>query len=389
MKFVCQKEDLMQGLSVASKASATRSPQAVLECVSIAADFSGVRLQCTDLQMGIETAVPAMVAEEGRVLLNARLLNEIVRKLPDGEVTLSVSASNRATISAAGSKTTLQGMSAQDFPQLPAVPEDDPIELPQVLLRDMIRETGFAVAADDARPILMGIYLEVEDDVLTLVALDGFRLARRRGKLLASAGKVSAVVSGHYFIEAGKILGDDDAPVTLALSKTHLLLRAKGFTVIIRLLEGEYIKYRQLLPPSYAISTRVSRGELADCIDRASLMAREGKNNLLRFSIRQDKLSITSNSDGRRNHGQRHRHRLQRALHHRRSQVHRRGAVPHQAQFQHLPLRLGPHRGRGLPLPGAAGAHGGIKNRKSLGERWSPPFPFLPHGGGTTCASQS
>ena len=297
MKFVCQKEDLMQGLSVASKASATRSPQAVLECVSIAADFSGVRLQCTDLQMGIETAVPAMVAEEGRVLLNARLLNEIVRKLPDGEVTLSVSASNRATISAAGSKTTLQGMSAQDFPQLPAVPEDDPIELPQVLLRDMIRETGFAVAADDARPILMGIYLEVEDDVLTLVALDGFRLARRRGKLLASAGKVSAVVSGHYFIEAGKILGDDDAPVTLALSKTHLLLRAKGFTVIIRLLEGEYIKYRQLLPPSYAISTRVSRGELADCIDRASLMAREGKNNLLRFSIRQDKLSITSNSE--------------------------------------------------------------------------------------------
>ena len=297
MKFVCQKEDLMQGLSVASKASATRSPQAVLECVSIAADFSGVRLQCTDLQMGIETAVPAMVAEEGRVLLNARLLNEIVRKLPDGEVTLSVSASNRATISAAGSKTTLQGMSAQDFPQLPAVPEDDPIELPQVLLRDMIRETGFAVAADDARPILMGIYLEVEDDVLTLVALDGFRLARRRGKLLASAGKVSAVVSGHYFIEAGKILGDDDAPVTLALSKTHLLLRAKGFTVIIRLLEGEYIKYRQLLPPGYAISTRVSRGELADCIDRASLMAREGKNNLLRFSIRQDKLSITSTSE--------------------------------------------------------------------------------------------
>lgn len=85
--------------------------------------------------------------------------------------------------------------------------------------------------------------------------------------------------------------------MTLALSKTHLLLRAKGFTVIIRLLEGEYIKYRQLLPPSYAISTRVSRGELADCIDRASLMAREGKNNLLRFSIRQDKLSITSNSE--------------------------------------------------------------------------------------------
>ena len=297
MKFICQKDDLMQGLSIASKASATRSPQPVLECVCVSADLSGVRLQCTDLQMGIETAVPAMVAEEGRVLRSARLLNEIVRKLPSGEVTVSVNASNRATISAAGSKTTLQGASAEDFPALPAVPEDAPIEIPQALLRDMIRQTGFAVSQEDTRPILMGIYLEVEEDTLTLVALDGFRLARRRGRLLSPAGHITAVVSGHYFIEAGKILGDDDAPARLALSKTHLLLRTKGFTVIIRLLEGEYIKYRQLLPPSYAISTRVRCGELADCIDRASLMAREGKNNLLRFSIRKDKLSITSNSE--------------------------------------------------------------------------------------------
>ena len=297
MKFICMKEDLIQGLSIATKASASRSPQQVLECVSLSADATGVHLMCTDLQMGIVTDVPATVAQDGRVLLNARLLNEIVRKLPDGEVTVSVGTTHRATISSAGSKTTLQGMSAQDFPQLPAVKDDAPICIRQNLLRDMILKTGFAIAQDDARPILMGILMEIENDVITLVALDGFRLARRKGLLNAPAGSLSAVVSGRYFIEIGKILGDDDTEVTLSLSKTHLKLRTKGATIVIRLLEGDYIKYRQLLPPSYAISTRLSRGELADCIDRASLMAREGKSNLLKFSIAQDKMTITSNSE--------------------------------------------------------------------------------------------
>jgi DNA polymerase-3 subunit beta len=297
MKFICQKEDLIQGLSVASKASATRSPQAVLECVSIAADATGVHLMCTDLQMGIETNVPATVAQEGRVLLNARLFSEIVRKLPDGEVRLSVSETNRATISSGGSKTTLQGMSALDFPKLPQVDDTQPLEVSQRVLRDMILKTGFAVATEDARPILMGILMEVEGETLTLVALDGFRLARRMGPLLSPADPVSCVVSGRNFVEIAKILSDEDTPVSLALSKTHLKLNTGSATVVVRLLEGDYIKYRQLLPPSYAISVRLSRAELADCIDRASLMAREGKSNLLKFSISADKLHITSNSE--------------------------------------------------------------------------------------------
>lgn len=297
MKFICQKDDLIQGLSIATKASATRSPQAVLECVSIVADFTGVHLMCTDIQMGIETSVPATVATDGRVLLNARLFSEIVRKLPQGEVSVSVGTTNRATISSGGSKTTLQGMSAQDFPQLPKVDEDAPITLSQNLLRDMIRQTGFAIASEDARPILMGILMEIEMDKITLVALDGFRLARRIGKLSHSAGTMNAVVSGRYLIEIGKILSDDDTEVTMYLSQTHLKLNLGISTIVIRLLEGDYIKYRQLLPPNYAISVRLERNDLADCIDRASLMAREGKSNLLKFSIAQDKLAITSNSE--------------------------------------------------------------------------------------------
>ena len=297
MKFIIQKEDLITGLSIASKASAARSPQPVLECVSMTANSTGLHLQCTDLQMGIETDVPATVSEEGRVLLNARLFYEIVRKLPDGEVTVTVSTANRATISAGGSKTTLQGMSPVDFPQMPYVSTDDPILISEKLLRDMILKTGFAVAQEDTRPILMGINMEIEVDTMILTALDGFRLARRIGKLSAETRSCSAVISGHYFMEVAKILGDSEEDITLYLSETHLKVRTKNATLILRLLEGEFIKYRQLLPSVYAITTRLSRDELADCIDRASLMAREGKSNLLKFSIGQDSLTITSNSE--------------------------------------------------------------------------------------------
>ena len=146
------------------------------------------------------------------------------------------------------------------------------------------------------------IYLKREDLVhggahKTNQVLGQALLARRMGKLEESCGNLSAVVSGKYFIETGKILGDEETPVTMHLSKTHLKLDLGASTIIIRLLEGDYIKYRQLLPPSYAISVRLDRDQLSDCIDRASLMAREGKSNLLKFSIRQDKLAITSNSE--------------------------------------------------------------------------------------------
>ena len=297
MKFIIQKDDLISGLSVASKASAARSPQPVLECVSMTANSTGLHLQCTDLQMGIETDVPAAVSEEGRVLLNARLFYEIVRKLPDGEVTVTVSTANRATISAGGSKTTLQGMSPVDFPQMPYVSMDEPIVISEKLLRDMITKTGFAVAQEDTRPILMGINMEVTEDTMILTALDGFRLAQRKGALSAEAAPRSAVISGHYFLEVAKILGDSEEDITLFLSETHLKVRTKSATFVLRLLEGEFIKYRQLLPAVYAITTRLSRNDLADCIDRASLMAREGKSNLLKFAIGQDALTITSNSE--------------------------------------------------------------------------------------------
>ena len=296
MKILCSKEQLNSALSVVGRALPSRTPLPVLEGILVEAESDTVRLMATDLRLGVETTFPATVLEAGVTVLPGKLLLDVARRLPDGEVEISCEDTT-AHLRCQGSHTSLQMMAAEEYPALPEVESSRPIYLDLDTFRDMIRQTVYAASLDESRPILTGVLLELKGERLRLVALDGFRLARRRGKLLASAGKVSAVVSGHYFIEAGKILGDDDAPVTLALSKTHLLLRAKGFTVIIRLLEGEYIKYRQLLPPSYAISTRVSRGELADCIDRASLMAREGKNNLLRFSIRQDKLSITSNSE--------------------------------------------------------------------------------------------
>ena len=297
MKWICQKDDLLQGLSLAAKASDAHSPMQVLGCVYLCADSMGIRLTGTDLQLGITTTIPATVEEGGQILLPARLFSEVVRKLPSGEVMVTVSDTMSATLRAQGSKITLQGMPAQDFPVLPAVDEDVHVTLKQSLLRSMILKVGFAIAQDDARPILQGIYLEADGNDMLMVALDGFRLALRRGKLEEPVGAFSAVVAGKYLMEVGKLLEDSEETVDVYLSSSHMMLKIAQTDVIVRLMEGEYIKFRQLLPPTYAISSKMERGMVAECIERASLMAREGKSNLLRFCISQDTLAITANGD--------------------------------------------------------------------------------------------
>ncbi len=296
MRFSCDTNDLNTSLSIVSRALAVRSPKPILEGILLESCEQGLRLICTDLALGIQTTIPATFTEEGRAVLPGKLLCEIVRKLPGGVCEVSISDRMQATIRCASIRTTITGFDPVEYPELPQVAGAS-FSMPQSTLRDMIGRTLFAIAVDESRPILTGCLMEVGRSEMRVVALDGFRLARRKGRLNEPAGSVSAVISGKYFIEIGKILGDDDTAVTLSLSATHLKLRTQTATVVIRLLEGDYIKYRQLLPPSYAISVRLSRGELADCIDRASLMAREGKSNLLKFSITQDKLAITSNSE--------------------------------------------------------------------------------------------
>ena len=296
MRFTCDTNDLNASLSVVSRALAVRSPKPILEGILFESCDEGLRLTCTDLAMGIRTVIPASFEEEGRVVLPGRLLCEVVRKLPGGQVEFSVSDRLQATIRCASSRTNITGLDPVEYPELPPV-SGHTFSLQQGMLKDMIGRTIFAIAVDESRPILTGCLLEIGREQMRVVALDGFRLAMREEAIEGPQQDVSAVVGGKVLADIAKILDDSDEPVAVCISGSHIRLNVGSTHIVARLLEGEFIRYRQILPQEWQTRVTISRADLGSAIDRASLIAREGKNNLVRFKIDGEMLEIASNSE--------------------------------------------------------------------------------------------
>lgn len=301
MHLICAATELMEGLGSVTRALALRPAKQILEGVLMETSEDGLYLTCTDGNLTIRCQVNAQVAGEGQVVLPGRLFTELVRKLPGGEVDISVNEKLAATICCQNSRTTLSGISAVDFPPIKPIEEGNSLALPQKELRDMIGKVTFAIATDESRQILTGCLMEVTSDELRLVGLDGFRLALQRahGNFLLPAGKNSmeAIIPGRVLNELGKILTDNQEPVLFTIDRTHLKAVFGKTELTTVLLAGEYINYKQILPNEWQTSVLVNREILANAIERASLMAREGKNNLIRMHIDGNSLVLTSNAE--------------------------------------------------------------------------------------------
>lgn len=266
----------------------------ILDGVLLEAKDEELLITCSDMNLSIQTRLGASVSVEGSLVLPGKLFCEVVRKLPDGELTFALSGST-ATLRCMGSRTVLQGQDATNYPPLPAV-EGEGLLLPQAMLRNMVQQTLFAVATDEARPILTGCLLEIDGPNLTTVALDGFRLALRTQSMDQQMPPQSVVIPSKALGEVSRILGDD-GDINLVMSPTHLWCGVGSAQIITRLLEGEFIKYRQILPTEFKTRIKVDRKILQEAIDRASLMAREGKNNLVKFHMEEDMLILVSNAE--------------------------------------------------------------------------------------------
>jgi DNA polymerase-3 subunit beta len=297
MRFQCQAANLMTGLSIVNRALATRSTLQILEGVLLETCPEGLRLTCTDLALGIETLVEAEIAEEGRVVLPGRLFSEIVRKLPGGMMEVTINETFAAVIRCQKSRTTLAGLSAMEFPELPQVEDGNLLTLSCGALRGLIQRTCFAIATDETRPLLTGCLLEIEANEIRLIALDGFRLALRKLLHAQSMQATQAVIPGKVLAELAKVLPDDDTDVSLNIGRTHLSADMGATRVVTRLLEGEYTRYRRILPTEWQTRVKIRREDLETAIERAGLIAREGKNNLVRFHIADSQLTLTSNAE--------------------------------------------------------------------------------------------
>ena len=299
MRFKLNASELVNALSVTTHAFSPRTTMPILEGVLLDASETGLRITCSDGTMTISSLISAVIEEEGRIVMPGRLFVDVVRKLPSVELLFSASQNMIATIRCAGSRTTIAGKPADLFPALPVISAEKSITLPQPLLRDMIQETSFAVSADESRKILTGCLLEIADGEVRMVALDGFRLAVRIAPLSADMQKMSAVIPSKLLQELSKIVnGGEDDMVTLTFAASQLMAEIGNTKVYATLLEGEYIKYRQIIPSTWKTAVKIlDRDQLMLCVERASLMAKESKTNLITLNISDSLMTITSNSE--------------------------------------------------------------------------------------------
>lgn len=301
MLLTVNAQDLLDGLNTVTRALAARPAKQILEGVLVDAGSDGITLTCSDGSLSIECVLTGDVKEPGRVVLPGKLFAELVRKLPGGTVTIKVNENHSASIRCMNSKSNLAGMNPMEYPEMAEVSAGTTVKIPQNKLREMISRVVFAIATDESRQILTGCLLEVNREEARMVALDGFRLAMQKVfqpfELPADQECLKAVIPGRVLNEMSKILLEEEEFCTLLIDKTRMQASFGNTRLSTVLLAGEYIDYRKILPPSFKTQAKADRVQVQNAIDRASLMAREGKNNLIRMSFSQNTLTITSNAE--------------------------------------------------------------------------------------------
>ena len=301
MKFECSAQELMIGLVNATRALGARPAMQIMEGVHIKTGENELFLTCTDGALSIRAQVKADIKEPGAVVLPGKLFTEIVRKLPEGILSVQMNEKMAVVIRCGQSRSTITGMGADEFPQMKDLIDTHALHLPQKRLREMISKVTFAIAVQESRQALTGCLMEVTKEEMRLVGLDGFRLALQRmhDTFVLPNGKetISAIIPGHVMGEMSRIMADEEGFITFHMDSTHLMAIMGNTTLVTTLLAGEYINYRQILPAAWITRVTVKRKELQEAVERASLMAKEGKNNLIRMNASNNMLKITSMSE--------------------------------------------------------------------------------------------
>lgn len=292
MKFSCEKSLLSSAIVTASRSAAAKSPIPALEGLLIEAG-SSVKITGYDLKKGVYTSFPADVADPGSIILGARIFGEIVRNLPDGIVTVIADNGNMANITCADSAFSIMGAPSDDYPELPVVDYQSAVSLPQNILREMINETIFAVSDNESRPVYTGALFEIDNEELTVVTVDGYRLALRRERLDGNdSGSCSFIVPGTALSDLEKICADSDEPVKIVLGSKHISFSLGDTVVISRRLEGEFINYKKSIPTEFRTKVKASRQEFMRSVSRVSLIIDEKIKNPLKCTFAENALNL-------------------------------------------------------------------------------------------------
>ena len=253
MKFVCKKADLLKGVNIVLKAVPSKTTMSILECILIDASAQEIKLTANDMELGIETIIEGDILEKGIVAIDAKIFSEIVRKLPDNDVAIETDAN------------------------LPYIEKEDYITVSQFSLKEIIKQTIFSISDNENNKMMTGELFELKDQNLKVVSLDGHRVSIRNLELKESYDPKKVIVPGKTLMEISKILsGEIDSLVHIYFTKNHIVFEFDKTVVVSRLIEGEYFRIEQMLSNDYETKVRINKKELLSCIDRATLLIKEG-----------------------------------------------------------------------------------------------------------------
>ncbi|MDO4573093.1 MAG: DNA polymerase III subunit beta [Clostridia bacterium] len=294
MKMYIDSKELASGVLSVTKALPVRSAMPVLEGVFLLASSEGLRMKCSDLMLQKECLLPATVELEGRCIVPGKLFSEIVRKLPEGaaEITLN---NKTLDIRCGRASSSLQCIEWDDFPEMRFTGDAFTLRMARDVCRDMINETVFAAAQDESKPVLTGVLMELENDSIHMVATDAYQFAMRSAKLQSPAPEKALIIPAKSIVEIARMMDETGEDAALTFTSTHVKVDIGHTVLIARLLDGDYIKYRQILPKEHKTRVLLDRAQLIESIDRAQLMAREGNNNIV-MKFHGNRLTILANS---------------------------------------------------------------------------------------------
>ncbi|MEG0839253.1 MAG: DNA polymerase III subunit beta [Hydrogenoanaerobacterium sp.] len=292
MKITCNKAKLVEITSNVSRAVSPKSTLAALEGILLKAKDNRIFLSAYDLEMGMQASMEANVKEEGEIVLKAKLFVDMIRRM-DGETVNIESDTKMLTVIKSGlTEFTILGIPAEEFPEMPVVKDVDAVKIPQNMLKSMIEQTLFAVATNDSKPVHTGSLFEIYENCLTVVSVDGFRLAVRREKI-HDCKNISFVIPGKTLGEISKLLEEVDELVNMDISNKHIILNIGEYAVISRLLEGEFLDYKSAIPPAAATVITVNKREFMDSIERTSLLISDKLKSPLRISFENEAIKMS------------------------------------------------------------------------------------------------
>lgn len=297
MKLVCSKSNLLNGVQIVSKAVPNKTTMSILECILIDATGREIKLIANDMELGIETVIEGEILEKGQIALDAKILLDIVRKLPDNDVTIETDKSYKTNITCEKAKFAIIGKSGEDFSYLPSIEKIDSIVVSQFTLKEVVRQTIFSIADNENNKMMSGELFDINGDTLKVVSLDGHRISIRKILLKNSYPSRKVIVPGKTLNEVSKILsGDADKDVSIFFTGKHIVFDFDKTTVVSRLIEGEYFKIDQMLSSDYETKVTVNKKELLECIDRATLLVKEGDKKPIIINITDGMMELKINS---------------------------------------------------------------------------------------------